>query len=83
MQWVEGRLGALYAIAEYLATYPPDHAARQVGWLATTLDLEPSTVTYELASAFRASSRPSRSRRLEFARHGIDINQARTMGASL
>ena len=53
MQWVEGRLGALHAIAGYLATYPPSYAARQVGWLGEALDLAPTTVTSELVKAFR------------------------------
>jgi DNA primase len=52
MQWVEGRLAALHTLTPYLATYPPDQAARQIGWIAQALDLVASTVTRELAGAF-------------------------------
>ncbi|HET6911615.1 MAG TPA: toprim domain-containing protein [Mycobacteriales bacterium] len=52
MQWIEGRLGATRAITRYLATYPPSYAARQVGWLADTLDLHHTTITRELATAY-------------------------------
>jgi DNA primase (bacterial type) len=83
MQWVEGRLGALHAIAGYLATYPPSYAARQVGWLAAMLDVEPSTVTHELAGAFRAGSRPSDARRFEPAERGIELDRDRILGATL
>jgi DNA primase len=53
MQWVEGRLAAARSISRYLATYPPNFAARQVAWLADTLNLNGTTVTYELAQAFQ------------------------------
>jgi DNA primase len=53
MQWIEGRLAAARSISRYLATYPPNFAARQVPWLADTLDLHHSTVTSELAQAFQ------------------------------
>jgi DNA primase len=53
MQWLEGRIGALHRLTPYLASYPPRHAARQVGWVARALDLSPSTVTRELAEAFQ------------------------------
>lgn len=51
MQWIEGRLGALRNIARYLASNPTNDAARQVNWLSDALDLEPSTIAYELARA--------------------------------
>jgi DNA primase len=58
MQWVEGRLSALRSVTPYLATYPPTQAARQVGWLAAALDLDPTTVTRELATACIAAAVP-------------------------
>ncbi|MCW2597575.1 MAG: primase catalytic core domain protein [Jatrophihabitans sp.] len=52
MQWPEGRLRALRSVAGHVATYPPDQAARQIGWLAEAFHMHPSTVTLELADAF-------------------------------
>jgi DNA primase len=52
MRWVEGRLAAARSIATYLATYPPAHAAAQIGWIAHTLDIDSSTFTLELAHAY-------------------------------
>ncbi len=52
MQWVEGRLAAARSIATYLATYPPTYAAAQIGWIAHTLEIEPSSFTFELADAY-------------------------------
>jgi hypothetical protein len=64
MQWIEGRLGAARAITRYLATYPPSYAARQVGWLADTLELDHTTITRELASAYEtAHTLPARAPR--------------------
>jgi hypothetical protein len=40
IQWAEGRVGALRKIARYLATYPPDSAARQVVGVAATLGFD-------------------------------------------
>jgi hypothetical protein len=57
MQWVEGRLGAARSIAIHLASYPPAHAAKQIGWIAHTLDIEPSTFTLELAAAYTTIGR--------------------------
>lgn len=59
MRWVEGRLAALRSVAGHLATYPPNYAARQAAWLADTLDLAPSTVTFELADAHRGQRHSS------------------------
>jgi DNA primase len=61
MQWVEGRLAAGRCIARNLATYPVAHAAAQIGWIAKALDLDSSTVTFELANAYsrRTPARPS------------------------
>jgi DNA primase len=55
-QWIEGRLAALRCTADYLSTYPTDYVARQTGWLARALDLEPTTVTNELAIACIAAN---------------------------
>jgi DNA primase len=52
MQWIEGRLAAARAIADYLATYPASYTAHQIGWLADTLDLSRSTITREFTSAY-------------------------------
>ena len=54
MQWVEDRIAVLRTVARYLATYPPEVAARQAGRLAETLDLLPSTVRSEIAEAHLA-----------------------------
>jgi DNA primase len=63
MQWVEGRLGALRSVVDYLATYAPTYAGQQIGWLAETLELAPATVTSELADAYtRAGIEPNRFR---------------------
>jgi DNA primase len=67
MQWVEGRLGAARSIAIRLATYPPAHAAAQIGWIAHTLDIDPSTFALELANAYTTlglASGPSGPRQL-------------------
>jgi DNA primase len=64
VQWIEGRLAALRHTAEYLGTYPTDYVARQAGWLAKALDLEPTTVTNELATACIDANVPS---------HGVGI----------
>jgi DNA primase len=53
MQWVEGRLAALRSLTNYLATYPPHHTARQIGWIAETVGLDSSTVTLEVADSYR------------------------------
>lgn len=66
MQWIEGRLGAARAITRYLATYPATYAARQVSWLADTLNLDQTTISRELTTAYQqtdttaASTRNSR-----------------------
>jgi DNA primase len=68
MQWIEGRLAAARSIAIHLATYPPAHAAAQIGWIAHTLDLDPSTFTLELANAYTTlgpASGPSGPRQLQ------------------
>jgi DNA primase len=57
MQWIEGRLAALRCVARYLATYPTDVAARQVGELAEALNLSPWTVTSELVDAHGTRAR--------------------------
>jgi DNA primase len=57
MQWVEGRLAAARQIAGYLATYPASYSAGQIGWIANALDLDPSTFTFELATAYRQGGR--------------------------
>lgn len=54
MQWIEGRLCAARSITRYLATYPPSHAARQIGWLTDALNLDHTTITHELAAAYAA-----------------------------
>jgi DNA primase len=54
MQWIEGRIGAARSITRYLATYPPSHAARQIGWLTEALDLDHMTITRELAAAYES-----------------------------
>lgn len=59
MQWIEGRLAALRTVSSYVATYPASFAARQVGWLAAALRLDPSTVTMELADAIGRADRRS------------------------
>lgn len=56
MQWVEGRLAALRSLTPYLSSYPASHAARQIGWIAEALRLDPSTVTFELVDAHRKQS---------------------------
>lgn len=53
MQWVEGRLAAMRNITRFLTTYPAGYAAQQIGWLADQLELEPSTIAFALADAFR------------------------------
>ncbi len=60
MQWIEGRLAAARTIARYLATYPAGYTARQIGWLANALNLDASTITFELTDAYRSApaSRP-------------------------
>jgi DNA primase len=59
MQWIEGRLAAARSIAAYLASYPPGHAASQIGWIANTLHIDPATFTNELLIAFRSEKSPS------------------------
>jgi len=49
MQWVEGRVGAARTIARYLAGYPASYADAQTGWIADVLDVNASTVAFELA----------------------------------
>lgn len=68
MQWVEGRLGAARSVASYLATYPASFTARQVGWLADVLELDASTVTFELVAAYRHSAVEGTSPRLQPAK---------------
>jgi DNA primase len=55
MQWIEGRLAAARTIARMLTTYPVNHAAGQIGWIAHTLHMNPSTFTDELLEAFRST----------------------------
>lgn len=55
MQWPEGRLAALRSVAIHLTTYPPDYVARQAGWLADAMQINPATVTLELAAALSRS----------------------------
>jgi len=63
MQWVEGRLGAARTIAGHLAGYPASYADAQTGWIADVLDLNASTVAFELADrrsqTARGFSRPN------------------------
>jgi DNA primase len=53
MSWPEGRLRALRNLAPKLAAYPPQQTARQLAWIAQALSLHPSTVTLEVADAYR------------------------------
>lgn len=53
MQWIEGRLMAARSIATKLATYPAAFTARQIGWLADALHLDPATFTNECVDAYR------------------------------
>ena len=55
MQWVEGRLAAARVVSRYLATYPPSHSARQIAWIADALQLDPATVSREVAAAYRVA----------------------------
>jgi DNA primase len=55
MQWIEGRLAAARAITSYLATYPPHQTATQIAWISQAVSLDPTTVTFELAAAYRSS----------------------------
>jgi DNA primase len=62
IQWIEGRLNALRRVARYVATYPPDLAARQVTGIASALKLDVSTVTAEIVGSFdrgRTVARPA------------------------
>ena len=56
MQWVEGRLAASHAIADYLATYPVTTAAAQIAWISTALDIDPGSFTLDLAAAYRVAT---------------------------
>lgn len=73
MQWIEGRLGAARSIATHLATYPASHAARQIGWIADTLHLDPTTVTLELVAAYRSTSTASTDSRLSHEREPVSV----------
>ena len=55
MQWIEGRLAAARTIARTLTTYPVNHAAAQIGWIAHAVQMNPSTFTDELLDAFRSA----------------------------
>ena len=55
MQWIEGRLAAARTIARTLTTYPVNHAAAQIGWIAHAVQMNPSTFTNELLDAFRSA----------------------------
>jgi hypothetical protein len=43
----------LRSLTAYFATYPPSLTARHIGWLADVLDIDASTVTFELAAGYR------------------------------
>jgi DNA primase len=55
MQWIEGRLGAARSIAAKLTAYPVASTAREIGWIAHALQIDPRTLTYELVTAYRSA----------------------------
>jgi hypothetical protein len=44
-----------------LATYPADHAAKQIGWIAHALEVGAATLAFEAAAGYRRRVAPGRS----------------------